>query len=773
MVHYAVLGSVELFRDGQRRSLGGLRQRALLIEFLVHANEELSTDRLIDDVWGSEGSVKRLHTAIKRLRDALGPGPDGETPLRRTTSGYRLVVAAGELDADVFEQAVLEASAAIGDDPLRARDLVEHALTLWRGPALADVAYESFAQDAIRRLNERRADAEELGARAELLLGRGNDAIRRLDELVAKHPERGAVVALLMEALYAAGRQEQALAAYQRVRRHLLDVGLEPGPELVALERRIHLRDATLAAGPELPPALRRLPPCVGRDDERAQFKEVIDEAREGSRRVVCIGGEPGVGKTLLAGHAALLAHDEGFVVGWGASFESVQAPYATWIEPLSELASRAPSEVLDRYRPQLSRVVPSVAEGDAVARDLQTAHFDPEGSRYRLFDAVLGLLSDLAAESPVLIAFDDVQWADSDSLALVHYVTEALRDGLPCTLVLTYRDTELDASPALQDLLASLRRVEGVTRLRLAGLGATDIAALVTGRMTHAPHGGWTQLVSQISSATGGNPFFIGEMLRHIEENTGPRSLSEIGVPEGVHDVVRQRVRRVGADAHAVLGPAAVIGHEFSVDVLMRLVEIDDPVPALDAAAAAALVVPQGIGRYAFAHTLIWRSVYESLSETRRAVMHQRVAAALEADANHDPGQLAHHLTRSGLASEQRRAATYALQAGANALKQYAPGVAKGWFSEALRLLLAHGGDVDVCDVLIGLGEAKRRAGDRSFRRNLLKVARVATRRGDHELLARAVLANTMGGFGAAGSADRLSLQALEDAYVPRSDRC
>ena len=297
--------------------------------------------------------------------------------------------------------------------------------------------------------------------------------------------------------------------------------------------------------------------------------------------------------------------------------------------------------------------------------------------------------------------------------------------------------------------------------------MGATDIAALVTGRMTHAPHGGWTQLVSQISSATGGNPFFIGEMLRHIEENTGPRSLSEIGVPEGVHDVVRQRVRRVGADAHAVLGPAAVIGHEFSVDVLMRLVEIDDPVPALDAAAAAALVVPQGIGRYAFAHTLIWRSVYESLSETRRAVTHQRVAAALEADANHDPGQLAHHLTRSGLASEQRRAATFALQAGANALKQYAPGVAKGWFSEALRLLLAHGGDVDVCDVLIGLGEAKRRAGDRSFRRNLLKVARVATRRGDHELLARAVLANTMGGFGAAGSADRLSLQALEDAYV------
>ena len=230
MVHYAVLGSVELFRDGQRRSLGGLRQRALLIEFLVHANEELSTDRLIDDVWGSEGSVKRLHTAIKRLRDALGPGPDGETPLHRTTSGYRLVVAAGELDADVFEQSVLEASAAIGDDPLRARGLVEHALTLWRGPALADVAYESFAQDAIRRLNERRADAEELGARAELLLGRGNDAIRRLDELVAKHPERGAVVALLMEALYAAGRQEQALAAYQRVRRHLLDVGLEPGP---------------------------------------------------------------------------------------------------------------------------------------------------------------------------------------------------------------------------------------------------------------------------------------------------------------------------------------------------------------------------------------------------------------------------------------------------------------------------------------------------------------------------------------------------------------
>src|SRR5829696_6472142 len=163
MVRYVLLGPVELCHGGERRAAGGRRQQALLADLLVHANEAVSVDRLIDDVWGperSDGSAKRLQMAVARLRSAIGPGPDGESPLRRTAHGYRLVVAPGELDVDVFERSVEDAREALrGGDPGRARALLRTALELWRGPPLADVSYEEFAQEAIHRLDERKLDA--------------------------------------------------------------------------------------------------------------------------------------------------------------------------------------------------------------------------------------------------------------------------------------------------------------------------------------------------------------------------------------------------------------------------------------------------------------------------------------------------------------------------------------------------------------------------------------------------------------------------------------
>jgi DNA-binding SARP family transcriptional activator len=760
MLRYSILGPVELFEGAERRPVGGRRQRALFADLLVHANATVSDDRLIDDLWGSErseGSIKALQMRIARLRKALGA-----EPLERTPTGYRLVVAPGELDADVFDRCVEEAGRALrAGDPAGARERLRAGLALWRGPPLADVAYETFAQDAIRRLEERRIDALETYAEADLALGDHADVISRLAGLVDVNPERERLTFQLMVALYHAGRQQDALDAYQRTRKRLDEHGLEPGSALVRLQRQILTHDAALAgAQPELPPPLRALPECVGRRDERAELREAIAAARGGARAIVCIGGEPGMGKTLLAGHAALEAHGEGFAVGWGASLERVRPPYGAWIAPLSQLAARAPAELINPYRERLAHIT-----GSADAQSRSDA--DPEGERYRVFDAVAGALRQLSAMTPTFVGLDDLQWADSDSLALLHYVASEPVERFPLAIVATYRESELDERHPLRDLLPELYRVPGVTWLKLDGLGAGDVATLMAARSEHAVYGARRRLVEEITEETGGNPFFVGEILHHLDESPAPRSLVDVRLPRSVSEVVGRRVRRLGDPAQDILRAAAVIGHDFAVDLLERLVRTD-PLGELEAAEAAALLRSTARGRYAFAHALINHTLYDQLSPTRRALLHSRVADELEDDPDADPATLAHHCARSGVPAQERRAAVHAREAGERALARLAPEEAQRWFAEALHLLLAHGGDEsERCDVLIGLGEAKRRSGDATFRYNLLKSARVAARDGDLKRLTRAVLANTLGPFGAAGGRDRLRIDTLERALA------
>jgi DNA-binding SARP family transcriptional activator len=766
MVRYVILGPVELCHGAERRT-GGQRQQALLADLLVHANEAVSVDRLIDDVWGperSDGSAKRLQMAVARLRTAIGPGPDGESPLRRTPHGYRLVVAPGELDADAFERSVEDAGEALrGGDPRRARALLRAALDLWRGPPLADVSYEEFAQEAIHRLDERRLDALEAYAEADLELGDLADATKRLSGLVADHPLRERLTYML--ALHRSGRQQEALSAYERTHAHLREIGLQPGPALVALQRQILTQDPAVAApASELQPALRSLPACVGRADVKAQLREALDAARNGSRAIVCLGGEPGVGKTLLAAHAARAAHGEGFAVGWGASLESLRPPYGTWIAPLSQLAERAPGGVLDAHRASLSRLIGS----DSAPAPRES--LDPEGDRFGLFDSVVAVLRALSAVAPVLVVLDDLHWADPDSLALLQFVANEPHSGFPLAIVVTYRDSELyDRDHPLRDLLASLRRVEGVTRLDLEGLGPADVAAMMAIRTEHAIHASGHRLIEQITDETGGNPFFVGEMLRHLEESGAEeghtRSIAGLRRPNSVSEVVVQRVRRLGGRTEEILSAAAVVGHEFDVDLLERVVG-EDPLQVLETAERAALLRSHGGERYGFAHALVNHTLYDALSPARRERTHRRVAEALETRSDPDPGALAHHAARSGRPEDVRRAAGYALQAGRRALERLAPDEAQRWFAEALRMLLAHGGgEAERSDVLLGLGEAKRRVGDGSFRCNLLKVARVAARQGDLERLTQAVLANTVGPFGAAGRRDQLRVQTLRHA--------
>ena len=241
---FGILGPL-LIRDGDREiSLSGAKQRALLAILLLHPGEVVSSDRLIDDLWGDEppeSGVTALQVRVSQLRKALGPAA---TQLETRAPGYTLRLADGELDLQRFERLVGEAEQA---EPEAAADRLREALALWRGPALADFAYEGFARPAIGRLEELRLSALEKRIEADLALGRTTQLVGEIEALVDEHPLRERFRAQQMLALYRAGRQAEALAAYQATRQALVDeLGIEPTPALQELERAILRQDPAL-----------------------------------------------------------------------------------------------------------------------------------------------------------------------------------------------------------------------------------------------------------------------------------------------------------------------------------------------------------------------------------------------------------------------------------------------------------------------------------------------------------------------------------------------
>src|SRR4051794_2905777 len=237
-IDFALLGPLAVHRDGQPVELAGVRQRALLAVLLLRARQVVGADRLLEEVWGEAqptAGATALRVRISQLRRALGG--DGALIVTRAP-GYLADVEGAQLDVHRFERLAREGDDALGrDDPARAAERLERALALWRGPALADFAYEPFAQAPAQRLEELRIAAREQLVAAQLALGRHDRILGELQELVAEHPLRERLWAHLMLALYRGGRQAEALAAYRDARRILSEqIGIEPGPELQALE---------------------------------------------------------------------------------------------------------------------------------------------------------------------------------------------------------------------------------------------------------------------------------------------------------------------------------------------------------------------------------------------------------------------------------------------------------------------------------------------------------------------------------------------------------
>ena len=305
---FLILGPLEIRHDGRSLAPSGTRRRALAAALLLRSSRPVSNDVLIQSLWGEEaapGALNALHAQISRLRHDLGPLAER---LQTGPAGYRLVVEPDELDADRFARGVEHGRALrVAGRPAEAADALRQSLALWRGPALADLAYEVFAQAEIRRLEDLRALALEERIDAELELGEHAAVLGELDTLVARYPLRERVRGQHMRALYRLGRHTEALASYRELRTRLdSELGLEPGRELRELEQAILTHQMSGAAPrtsnrhPEL-----RLPAPVsalfGRDKEPAAIASLFARGE----RLVTVTGPGGVGKTRVAIEAA------------------------------------------------------------------------------------------------------------------------------------------------------------------------------------------------------------------------------------------------------------------------------------------------------------------------------------------------------------------------------------------------------------------------------------------------------------------------------------
>ena len=843
-----------------------------------------------------------MRVYVSRLRQALGAA--GQAVVTRP-SGYLLQVDPEAVDALRFEALVARGrgQAKTGDHDGAAATLRE-ALALWRGPALADVAEAPYARTEASRLEEARLAALEDRIEADLSCGRHGELAAELDALTREHPFRERLWSQRIVALYRAGRQADALRAFQELRQNLADeLGLEPSETLRRLESAVLRHDPDLDFRPAdrpggagaSPPAgalpgvvtflftdvvgstellaevgeeaaeklrqshfaalrvaidahggvevkslgdglmvvfssplkalrasvamqqaiaaegprqarpvqiriglhagepmrdeddyygtpvvvakrlcdqavggqilasglvrdlvghwgdhgfafhhlgglsLKGLPdpvaacevlwssaaprisaiepgepeplplplgrdervPLVGRAAEVARLDAAWQASTAGDRRLVLLGGEPGIGKSRLLRDFARRAHDGGALVLFGRCEEGMGVPYQPFVEALTRYLRDSPVPVLGRLAGELVRLVPEVAERVPGLPLPQRA--DPETERYRLFEAVASWLAAASSAAPVLFVIDDLHWATKPTLLLLSHVAGS-EESLPLLISAAYRDTPLDVTNDLANAVGELLRQPGVERVSLSGLDADGVATFMEAQARHElDEDGWA-LARVLHAETAGNPFFVREMLRHLVEKgavvqeegrwvTGT-PLSEVDVPDSVREVVGRRLTRLPEKTDEVLAVAAVLGERFELTLLAAAMgePSGEVLRALDPAMAARLVEETAIAHYQFAHALVRSTLEDALGQTRRAQLHLRAAEAIESVFATQLGGraaiLASHYQRAGSLARPERVIDALIEAGEEAAVALAWEQVGGHWQRALDLM-------------------------------------------------------------------------------------
>ncbi|OBI83885.1 BTAD domain-containing putative transcriptional regulator [Mycobacterium asiaticum] len=433
---------------------------------------------------------------------------------------------------------------------------------------------------------------------------------------------------------------------------------------------------------PELPAVLLGAGPFVGRGAELEKLLSTWQTASIGGACAVLVAGEPGVGKTRLAGEWSQRAFAQGAVVLYGRCDEDLGAPYQPFAEALRSLVPSVGAKRLRELRgvEALLALVPGL--GDVVPDLVNPPRFDPDTERYALFDAVVGVLEIASRSAPVVLVLDDLHWAAKSTLLLLRHV---LRFGERARLQVigTYRSTDLDRSHPLAAMLADLHRDGSAYRLSLGGLDEHDVTAYVA-------EAGYDdeELAHALASVTGGNPFFLIEALRHVDESGGV--WDQTTLPQGVREAVSRRLSRLPGATNKALAAAAVVGSRFAVDLVEQVVG-SDLVDAFDEACQAGILIEEPGGHYRFNHALVRQSLLAELASVRRMRLHQRIATTLETLPHAGDellAELAHHYFECAWAGNAVKAVEYCRRAGDQAMTRLAYEGAADLYDHALHAL-------------------------------------------------------------------------------------
>jgi hypothetical protein len=468
-----------------------------------------------------------------------------------------------------------------------------------------------------------------------------------------------------MLGLYRSGRQADALGSYQRARQRLdADLGIDPGAGLHRLQELILSQSAELDPQP-LPPVFRPEPAVpartrppvpaartslAGREDVLARLDGVLADLQSGEGRLVLVRGSAGIGKSALLREVARRSAATRAAVASGSCPEADTPPvFWPWLQVFRELVETAgPEAVTAAFQPHGNVI--GLLDGSLaglVPLPLPLPAADLELGRTRLFHGLASGLTALAASRPLVVLLDDMHWADAASVQLFTLLARHLVTA-PVVLVAAYRD-DVPAGSAFGRALDRLATMPGVEDITLSGLDREAVAACVqaiAGR-TVAP-----EVAAVLHARTGGNPFFLGELVRML---SAERALDNVAVaaerlPQRLHEVMGRRLARLPEQTRAVLAVAAVAGREFPLDLLQRTIQLDQPLllDVVETAIVAGLLLEDsadgGLLRLRFSHDLIRQTIYEDLNGLRRARLHAQMVTALRGAASTDPLQVARH---------------------------------------------------------------------------------------------------------------------------------
>jgi len=438
---------------------------------------------------------------------------------------------------------------------------------------------------------------------------------------------------------------------------------------------------------PELHAKLDPLP-FLGREAECRALGRALEEALQGRTRLALVSGEAGIGKSRLVEDLRLRATTHGIATALGRCHDGDGAPaFWPWTQVLRGLARESRADLFGGVADDVARIVPELAQAGSPSTERLPS--DASDARFRVFAAVGEALRRAARDAPRLIVLEDVHWADVPSLLLLQFLAREIQD-VPLLVVATHR--ELAADHALQRPLTALAREPLARRIELRGLAATDVAGLVAAS-AGADHAG--ALAEDLARRTGGNPFFVGELLRFASRSGGLERLAA-GQPlpflPEINAVVAERLEQVSPDCRGLLRAATVIGEEFALELLLAATSLDaaDALRLLDEALDARLVAEgRTPGQFAFVHALVRDALYASLSLTKRTEVHRRIGEAIEVQQREHSGEtlaeLAHHFVAAAASGTAEQAVDYARRAGDWAMARLAYEDAAARYQQAL----------------------------------------------------------------------------------------